>query len=314
MSYHRYLPCLLTVSGMVLLAILLRDPAARWVRGAAGDTEPILSNLEKAPVDPAATELVGQLLARLSEPRLGWLQTDVWMKAHVPDLPFEGEGRYVRAPGQRYRMELRASLPGVRDEYTLVSIGDGRDVWTATRFGSGNWQEVRRLRLSTLLEAADSPAHLPQVRQELLNGPVLQGMDRLLRSLQGQVEWVRHEQRSGEVRLTGRWKPAVRVGLVEPKKPWPALVPHGCRLILQAPLESPWPGRLEWWGPLEDGGADHLLTEWGFRHPVFDRVLSADECAGLFAFDPGPAGVEDITTRIRAELDVRAKQLTLRNR
>jgi hypothetical protein len=301
---------------MVLLAIALRNPAARSV-GAAENNEPTpdFAGLEKAPIDATSTRLVEQAIARASDSATGWVESGVWMKARLPELSFEGEGRYVRAPARRFRLEMEArstARPATRrtemNRCTILSVSDGRDLWTASRIGSSGWRDVTRLRMSKILDGPDSPARMPQVRREFLAGPALQGVEALLRSLGGQIDWVRREDQSGDVRLTGRWNEAMLAVLVEPKKPWPEALPRFCRLTLSG--TQLWPARVEWWGPRTDGGPDGLLAELEFRDPVFGRPLPPGECLGLFAFDPGEAVVNDITPIIQANLTERAKQLT----
>ncbi len=315
MRIYRFLLCVLTIAGMVVAAIALRNPAARSVGAAEGTEPPVFAGLEKAPADGSATRLMTQAVARLSGPGSGWLESGAWMKAHLPTLSFEGQGRYVRAPGQRFRLELNTCLNGESasrtDELnhcTIVSVSDGRDLWTACRIGSSGWRDVTRLRLSTILDGPDSPARLPQVRREFLTGPALQGPELLLRNLLGQIDWVHREDRGPNVRLTGRWKDWMLANLVQPKKPWPEALPRFCRLTLSD--EQLWPSRLEWWGPRQEGGPDRLLAELEFRDPVFDRTVPSGECRGLFAFDPGAAEVRDLTPVVQASLSERVKQLT----
>jgi hypothetical protein len=316
MRIYRFLCCVLTIAGMVVLTIYLRNPAFRWVGAAEGNDEaPAFSELEKAPIDTVGTRLVQQAVDRLSGPRAGWLESGVWMRARLPDLSFEGTGRYVRAPGERFRLELEAHLEGdlaprtaETNRCTVLSVSDGRDLWMASRIGTSEWRDVVRLRLSKILDAPDGPAQLPQVRREFLTGMAMQGVELLLRNLTSQIDWVRHEDLGQRIRLTGRWKQGALTGRVDPKQPWPEAMPHSCRLTLSD--DKLWPGRLEWWGPRKDGGSDYLLAELEFRDPVFDRALPPTECKGLFAFDPGDAVVQDLTPAIHADLSARAKQLT----
>jgi hypothetical protein len=316
MRIYRFLLCVLTIAGMVVLTIALRNPAARWV-GAAQNNEqaPTFTGLEKVPVDGTATKLVQQAVARISGTHTGWLESGVWMKTHLPELSFAGAGRYVRAPGQRFRLELEARLEGDSaprsaeiNHCTILSVSNGREMWTASRIGTSGWRDVVRVQVSKILDAPDSPAQLPQVRSEFLTGAVFQGVELLLRNLNGQIDWVRREERAQNVRLTGRWKEGVLGGLVEPKQPWPEALPRFCRLTLSG--EKLWPSRLEWWGPQKDGGPDCLLAEVEFRDPVFGVPVPPAECVGLFAFDPGQAVVQDLTPIISAGLSERAKQLT----
>jgi hypothetical protein len=236
------------------------------------------------------------------------------MKMWLPDLCCEGEGSYVRAPGRRFRLEMRTRLEGPqtartneRGRCTVLSVCDGHDLWSACRIGSTGWRNVTRLRLSTILDAPNGPATLPQVRQEFLSGWAMQGVERLTRSLRDHIEWVRRVEGTGEVCLSGRWKAWVLPVLLGQKKSWPEALPRFCRLTLRGP--EPWPARLEWWGPTEENGPDHLLVEMELRDPVFDHAVSPAQLGSLFTFDPGSVAVEDLTPRIRADLDARARQL-----
>ncbi len=310
MRIYRFLLCVLTIAGMVAAAITLRNPAARSV-GAAQSHEPApsFSGLDKAPSDGSATRLLTQAVARISGPQSGWIESGAWLKAYLPGLSFEGQGRYVRAPDQRFRLELEACLNGESasrteelNHCTILSVSDGRDLWAASRIGSSGWRDVTRLRLSQILAG---PARSAQARREFLTGPALQGPELLLRTLQGQIDWVGRDDEGKGTRLTGRWKDWMLTDLVQPKKPWPAALPRFCRLTLSG--ERLWPGRLEWWGPQQEGGVDRLLAELEFRDPVFDRPVSPGECLKLFAFDPGDAEVQDVTPVVQADMTQRAK-------
>src|SRR5262249_5309671 len=113
MSIYRYLPYVLTVAGLVAGGILLRNPKTRSARADEGPVAPVFTELKKAPAEASARRLVEQAIARLSEPRLTWLETAVWMKSRLPEISCEGEGNYVRGPGGRFRLELRTRVDGL---------------------------------------------------------------------------------------------------------------------------------------------------------------------------------------------------------
>ena len=50
----------------------------------------------------AGSLAIGVIGYHTTEPQLGWLETGVWLRARLPELSCEGEGSYVRAPGQRF--------------------------------------------------------------------------------------------------------------------------------------------------------------------------------------------------------------------
>src|SRR5262249_52974943 len=118
------------------------------------------------------------------------------------------------------------------------------------------------------------------------------GPGALLRSLKAHLVWARHEAQGGDVVVTGAWHPHLRDLLAPAAQGWPAALPRAGRLWLSGP--ELWPGRLEWWGPGEEGGADRLLAEMEFRDPSWGRPLPEEECRRLFAFDPAGAAVEDL--------------------
>jgi hypothetical protein len=309
MRCYRYLPVLLPIAGVLLLTGALRGPAEH----ASSADEPAaaapdLAALAKAPPDAAATRLAEQALARLDESRLSWLEAGVWLRARLPDLAFTAEGSYVRAPGQRFRVEVRTRLERQEDEEDLVgacttlAVCDGHDLWTASRIGPQGWESVTRLQLGALLDGPDSPVTLPQVRDEFLRGPVLHGVEVLLRNMHSQLAWVHCEETETGWRLLGRWK-SPPAG----DQPWPEALPRGCRLVLRG--HDYWPARIEWWGPRKEAGPDRLLAELELRNPVFDRPIPDDHCVRLFSFDPGKAPVHDQTPAVREDLANRVKQL-----
>ncbi len=273
MRPYRFFPFLLIGVAIVLLVTALRNPlAARRASALAPPAE--LHRLVDAAPDPEAAAAFAQALARLGEPGREWLQAGIWLRSHVPGLEYEGQGCYWKAPGGRYRVEARTrGERGTSAAY--VAVSDGHDRWQATRAGSGGYRDVRRARAG-----GATP-----------RGLLVAGVDPLLRSLQGQLEWVRREGDGADVVITGTWKPAVRRTLAPPDEPWPASLPRACRVALR----DGWPRRVEWWGPAAEGGEDRLLIEVEFRDPVWGRAWSEEECARLFAFDPGQAPVLDLT-------------------
>jgi hypothetical protein len=246
------------------------------------------------------------------EPRLSWLQASVWLRARLGDLAFIAEGRHLRAPGQRFRLDMHTHLdetvaanPARPVEGQVLSVCDGRDLWSAQRVSGEAWTNVTRLRTAQLL---DGPATAPPVlRNEFLGCHALRGTELMLYNMQSHMEWVRREDAAEGVRLTGRWKDWARANLLQGRQVWPALVPRYCRLTLSG--DRPWPARVEYWGPREEGGPDSLLVEMEFREPVFDRPLPEDECARLFSFDAGDSPVEDLTQKMQQALIQRGRDL-----
>jgi hypothetical protein len=322
MRCSRVLPYLLTVAGVVLLTGALRGPGWRgklggeWSASVREHSPPSadFSGLEKTPADPGATALMDQALAQLVEPGLLWLEAGLWLRVHLPDLSFAAEGSYTRAPGHRFRLDLHTLPEEDRHAHSrktvaggVLTVSDGRDLWTASRLGE-QWKDITRLRLSAILEGPQAPVSLPQVRAEFLAGPAFHGLELMMRRVHGHFDLVRREEHQGDVRLTGRWKGWAVASLDLTGKAWPEFLPRYCRLTLHG--ARLWPARIEWWGPMEEHGPDRLLAELEFRDPVFNRPLPESQCAGLFSFDPGAAPVEDITPGVHADLANRARQLS----
>jgi hypothetical protein len=267
--------------------------------------------------EPATRALIDRAIAGLSESRLKWLEANLWLQVRLPDFAFEGTGTYVRAPGQRFRLEMRTHLvipANTRDNQTgatILAISDGRDMWTAQRTGE-RWQNVKRLQMSSILNGPESPVSLPHARDVFLSGPALRGIEKLLRNLNDHFDWVKREQIGGDVRIIGRWRDWMLRSLARPNQPWAEALPRFCRLTLHG--TGLWPARIEWWGPREENGPDRLLVEMEFRDPVFDHPVPEERCAGLFSFSPGTGEVEDLTPGIRAEMVELTKHLMMPRR
>jgi hypothetical protein len=306
MHWHRYFPFFLTAACVVLLTGALRGPS----RPDDGPVEqPVPAGLAEAVPDPVATELLARAVARLQPPHLEYLQVGVWLQARLPGARYRGQGRYLLAPGQRFRLELQTKRQGGkrRATTTVLTVSDGRDLWLASRTGTARWSEVQRLCVGAILEGPDSPARIPALRSYFLQGQALRGLVPLMQSLQGELRWLRREGSPGEEVLTGTWEPGLAAVLAPPGQPWPPALPKVCRLVLRGP--ELWPARIEWYGPADDRGQMPLLIEMEFRDPVFNHHLPETEAAGLFAFEPGTSAVEDLTPKVLANLKATAEAI-----
>jgi hypothetical protein len=308
MRRSRYLPYLLTVAGVLLLMGALHLPShmRTWQPPPPVEPAACLGVSEQLKRNPHLTALVDQAIQGLSEPKRKWLECNVWLKMHVPDFTFEATGSYLRGPGQRFRMELRTWLPdpaggrGTVAGATVLALSDGQDLWTAQRIGA-KWEEVKHLKLSSILNGPDSPVSLPHVRNVFLSSHALRGLERCLRCVNGHFDWVKREDNQGDIQLIGRWQDWMLKMLVKPNQPWTPLMPRFCRMTLHGP--ELWPARIEWWGPLEENGPNQLLVEMEYRDPVFDHSVPEERWAALFSFSPGETrNVEDLTPRVRSEM------------
>ncbi len=302
MRLYRFLPLLLPVGALVLLTGALKVPSG----SAPARPEPTLEDgLDGAAANVAAERALDQAIATLSSPRANWLATDVWQKVRLPDFEYEATGRYVRAPHDRFRLELRARPRG-GNEGAVLLVSDGTTLWEAERAGGDTWESVSRLRLADVLARGDTRASAPAGREELLRGPTFTGVVPLLRNLRRRMRWVaREELSSSEVRLSGTWPPNKVAELMKEDEPWPEGMPRRCRLVLDT--RSAWPKRIEWWGPTSPGGANVQLAEMELRAPVIGQPMPDDVAASTFSFDPGTIPVTDMTTRAGRKLSARAQ-------
>jgi hypothetical protein len=304
MRWYRFLPFVLTAAGGVLLTGALRGPARPQTSEVATLVAP--AGLADAIPDPAATALLAQAVQHLQPPHLEWLHTNVWLRARLPGVRCEGEGRYVVAPGQRFRLELQMKRGGKKAGTTILNVSDGRDLWLASRSGDTGWEDVQRLRVGAILEGPDSPVRMPALRNQFLQAQALRGPVPLMMSLQTELHWIRRETRAGEEVLTGTWEPGLAATLVPRGQSWPEGQPRACRLILRG--RELWPARVEWYGPADEHGNMPLLVEMEFRDPVFNQPLDEDQ-EHLFGFDPGSAVVTDLTAEVLANLQATAEAL-----
>jgi hypothetical protein len=298
-------------SCLVVLSATLTRTAASVALPTPGPVvaEPAAVSPAPAPSpDAAAEHHLDVALDALRPERIGWLETTIWQKVHLPGYVYEADGVYRLAPGDRFRMEMHTH-PGGSDG-TLLMLSDGQALWQAERAGEGPWENVKRLNLVEVLSSLNGPA-AAQLRDEFFQRPHFQGMTPLLRNLRSRLIWARSETlRHGEgeqIHLTGVWSKEDAAKLAPPDHPWPTGLPRQCHLYLDA--KTYWPIRVEWWGPITADATDRLLVQMEFRNPVFNRRLPEEECRRLFAFHPGAATVEDETATVTAELSKRAGEL-----
>ncbi len=259
---------------------------------AAEPTFPPQPALPAAPAPAADAEAAATLdraLAALDDERVGWLAADVWQRVRVPGYAYEADGYYLKAPGGRFRLQVRTHVGDKAGGMLLLC--DGEELWHAIRIGDGPWQStLRRERSET--EALLQGLGARPSKKERVQAPVAApgGVAPLLRRLRERLLWARREVLPGgdeAIRLTGVWPATEAESLAPAGSPWPACTPRQCRLTLEA--RSLWPRRIEWGGPVTPGEGDVLLAEIEFRNPVFNRPLPDDRCAREFTIPAGPA-------------------------
>jgi hypothetical protein len=257
--------------------------------------------------DAAAVAALDRALALLAPDRLRWLEVALWQRITAQGVACEAEGRYLAAPGRRFRLDLKIG-PGGRAG-ALQVISDGTDLWQATKIGTGAWREYKRYRLDDVQQALDDPATAPAVRDEFLRDQNCAGVLTLLPALRERMTWFRQERvrRDGRLllKLSATWTPAEAEALVPPGTPWPDDLPRQVRLYLDP--DTFWPHRLEWWGPDPDRPDDSLLIQMEFRDPVLNRPLSEERCAREFRPDADPVRFPEVTAATTARIRARSQ-------
>ena len=258
--------------------------------------------------DPAAGAALDRALALLAPDRLRWLEVTLWQRITIADLSCEAEGRYLAAPGGRFRIDLKTHHGNCTG--ALQVINDGTTLWEATKIGPGNWGEYKRYRVEAVRQELDDPATAPAVRDEFVRDQNCAGVLALLPALRERMTWFRLERvrRDGRllVKLSAAWKPAEAEALVPAGTPWPDDLPRQVRLYLDP--ESSWPHRLEWWGPDPGRPDDSLLIQMEFRDPVLNRPLSEDRFGREFRPDVDPGRFPEVTAATTARIRARSQQ------
>ncbi len=304
MRTYRYLLLLAPVAGLILLTGALRNPFSATDEAPRLPDE-LLRHVTSAP-DARANAAVASALADLADPARPWLQSEVKVRSRIPELLFHGQGSFLRAPGQRFRLEVRVRMDDPelpRAETTFLAVSDGNDLWQATRTSKQQLLDVQRLRLGEIRRTADSAPHPAGVREKLLAGPGIRGPEQMLRELSRVIVWVHLETKGNDREVIGVWPAHAVANLAPTGKPWPLNLPRLYRLTLSG--TSHWPSRIEWWGPTTETGPDRLLAEIDYASPVRDQAIPEAECAKVFAFQPGDAEVADRTVEVRAQVDPR---------
>jgi hypothetical protein len=294
MRWYRFLPLLATVAALVLLTGALKGPAGSSPPEPASAHPRLADDLDGASTDDNAQATLDEAIAALAPARVQWLETAIWQKVRLPGLEYEAHGRYLLAPDRRFRLEL-TTQPGTKTEGTVLVVSDGATLWQARRAGGPDWQSATRQPLEDVAEDG-SAGDAPLPRDESLGGPTFPGARPLLRNLRSRLRWVRREVLpNDQVRLSGVWRVEALAGQVPASGPWPVGLPRRCRLLLDA--RTSWPQRVEWWGPVTEGGANVLLVELELRSPQVNLPFSAERAAAMFSFRAGSVPITDRTKK-----------------
>jgi hypothetical protein len=169
---------------------------------------------------------------------------------------------------------------------------------------------MARVNLKEVFQSLQSTQSPLPIHDEVMQSFSFQGVVPLLETLRNRLSWTGKQtvRRDGRVliRLTGSWSNETMRGLVRAGEMWPDGLPRRCRLYFE--INTLWPHRVEWWGPLHAGAADTLLLQTEFRDPVINQPLSAECCARELAF---PVNLDQAADRT-PEVVERARQLLAR--
>ncbi len=309
MSFRRPLLLALVAGTALLLTSALAMPGPRPSVAPPPPPSTTSPSFDEARADPDAVALFDRALARLDADRLEWIEMGLWQQMTVQGLESEAQGRYLAAPGRRWRLDLQTRCGGTGG--TLNVVSDGHSVWQALRVGNRGWVRFSRVELAPVLELLEAPGTPPRVADEFYHDQAFGAVTALLPGLRGRMVWYHQEamHRDGRVlvKLAGVWTPEAAAALAPAGQPWPAGLARTCRLFLDA--ETLWPQRLEWWGPDPPRGDEVLLVQAEYRDPVLNRPLSPERCAAEFRPVVDPKRVPDVTGEVTAHLRSRAQQL-----
>lgn len=298
MHYKRYLSLLLAGLGLLALMGVLR-----------GQSRSTLVELKRK-ADPEALRLLEQALAVLDPVHLSAVETQLWQRVRVGQLDYEAEGRYLRSPDARFRLELHTRVGGKTG--SLVQVCDGRHFWQGTRTEPARWLEVHRTPVVKSAAGAFLSPSASLVPEQPEQGMSFSGVYPLLDNLRKQLIWVGQEKTrlAGAecYLLTGSSAVALAARETPLGKPWPHALPGMCRLWLDG--QTYWPRRVEWLTPDKiSEGEPRLLAEMELRSPVFNPVLPEARCQTEFHFDPENTPVLDPSDKRGM-----SKQLALTNK
>jgi outer membrane lipoprotein-sorting protein len=263
------------------------------------------------------------------------VSADVTQDVKMLNQDFKIQGRYLRAPGTRFRMDLNVvGLPDTQAKF--VQVCDGEILWEYQQFFETKLCSKKNIKL--ILEKLSSPDLNAEIRETATVQIGLAGPEALLMGLRKSIKFDHMEDGTLDgkpvVILEGKWRD--RTGLVGPDKQQvpllgqlPPYIPSLARLYLGK--DDSWPYRVNLVGvpinqltmPLEKGPdgkprpkpvADKVTPTsivLIYSNVTFDTPVSLDE----FKFDP-PREIqtEDVTEAILGQLDQAIKVSSAMNK
>src|SRR5205823_4546431 len=84
-------------------------------------------------VDPAATQVLDRAIQALDPKEIPWLETTLWQRAQGEGWSYQSEGRFLAAPGNRLRLDLKVQVGKTPGRSSQVC--DGRYLWQRLQVG-----------------------------------------------------------------------------------------------------------------------------------------------------------------------------------
>jgi hypothetical protein len=204
----------------------------------------------------------------------------LWQKVSLDDENYEVQGRYLSAPDNRMRLELKVQVGRTRGEVCVVC--DGNALCTMQRLGS-----EAPLLVPNEIPAAEpgkGRAEVAEKRARFLQDAGYGGVMPLLRLLRQRLQDLDHRIAVWQERdihlVTGRWPEDAALLASIPEFLRPRCPPRKCRIFLDA--HTLWPCRIEWWGSEKPGGRLEPLLQLEFRDPILNQPLSPERCRREF--------------------------------
>jgi len=238
---------------------------------------------------PGGTEILDAAAAAFAPERVPWVQMTLWQRVQCEDFTYEAEGRYLCAPGQRLRLDLKVLVGQTQGELQMISSGTA--LRSTCRLDNGIPATItavdfsRQADQSGVAPEVHAPSNLVQEAERILQEHGCPGVAPLLRTVRARLQeprWKMGRWKEQDVILVmGRWSPESDAppGIRATLPPTTQL--RACRVYLDA--RTLWPHRIEWWGSQTPHQRTELLMQVEYREPVLNQPLPSDRCAREFA-------------------------------
>ncbi len=229
-----------------------------------------------------ADVVLRQAAAAYALEKIAWLELTLWQRAAFGELEYRMEGRYLGAPHQLLRLELRLQAGPLAGKLLLIS--DGKVLHEKLQL-PGETDRINDVPLPEAQDGADNPAASAGQREAFLSGKSFRGIGPLLQQIQQNLRRRRltvctwNGQKVLEIR--GEWDLGEKVAECLPPELHLGQVVRECRLYLDA--ATYWPVRVEWWGSRAAGQPRVLLVETEYRNPVVNQSLSLERMTREFS-------------------------------